>query len=263
MTRLVEVAREQPETVAAMTDLDGTLAAIRPRPEDVSLTDEMARALEACAGRLGLVAVITGRPAVEARNLVGLEQLHYRGNHGLEAIDAGTSEVEIHSGLRDRGREAAEFVESLDPEEMDAMELRVEDKGPIVALHWRGSSREAEAERFIATVASKAEAAGLIARPGKKVLELRPVDSVDKGTAVRELIGSESGISQALFVGDDLTDLDAFAALDALVAEGTLEVGVKVAVDSPETVDSGMVSAADLLVDGTEGVCELLGLLSD
>jgi trehalose 6-phosphate phosphatase len=88
------------------------------------------------------------------------------------------------------------------------------------------------------------------------VLELRPVTEVHKGTAARAVI-AESGISAALFGGDDTTDLDAFTALRELAAEGELEHAVCVAVASEEAPGE-LQRRADVVVDGPEGFLDLL-----
>jgi trehalose 6-phosphate phosphatase len=84
---------------------------------------------------------------------------------------------------------------------------------------------------------------------------------VHKGQAVRELV-ERSGVRTALFGGDDATDLDAYAALDALVAEGALEHAVKVGVRSDEG-PAAIVERADHVVDGTDGFALVLEVLVD
>jgi trehalose 6-phosphate phosphatase len=82
------------------------------------------------------------------------------------------------------------------------------------------------------------------------VLEVRPPVKADKGTAVRALV-TRAGVDRALYAGDDTTDLDAFRGLDGL------EHAVRVAVDSGEA-PTELVAAADLVVDGTDGLLALL-----
>ena len=80
---------------------------------------------------------------------------------------------------------------------------------------------------------------------------------VDKGLAVRDLV-ERCGARTALYGGDDVTDLDAFDALDALASEGTLEHAIKVGVRSDEG-PAAIVERADLVVDGVEGFAQVLG----
>ena len=100
-----------------------------------------------------------------------------------------------------------------DNPDLRRLRVRIEDKGPIVALHWRGAPDEEAALARVKEVAGEAEAAGLATHWGRKVLELRPPVPFDKGLAVRDLV-DRSTVRTALFGGDDATDLDAFDALD-------------------------------------------------
>jgi len=93
-------------------------------------------------------------------------------------------------------------------------------------------------------------AENLVPRWGRMVLEVRPPVEADKGTAVAALVG-RAGVRRALYAGDDTTDVDAFAALDGL------DLGVKVAVGSAEAPPA-LVAVADLVVEGTDGMLELL-----
>jgi trehalose 6-phosphate phosphatase len=99
-------------------------------------------------------------------------------------------------------------------------------------------------------VASDAVAAGLAPRFGRKVLEVRPPVAADKGTAVRHLL-AERGLRRALYAGDDTTDLDAFDALAGL------ELGVRVAVASPEGPPT-LRERADVIVASTTEFLDVL-----
>jgi trehalose 6-phosphate phosphatase len=109
-------------------------------------------------------------------------------------------------------------------------------------------------------VAERAEAAGLATHWGRKVLELRPPVELHKGKGVDRLL-ADVDVDVALYVGDDRTDLDAFAALRTAVAEGRVREAVCVGVRSDETPPE-LEAAADLLVDGPLGVRAALELLA-
>jgi trehalose-phosphatase len=126
----------------------------------------------------------------------------------------------------------------------------IEVKGLAVAFHFRGRADEREAVRELDVIAESAREQGLVARYGRKVLEVLPPVGSHKGTAVRHLL-EEHGLRRALAAGDDTTDLDSFAALDGL------EVAVRVAVASAET-PSALLDAADLVVDSTDEFLTLL-----
>ena len=93
--------------------------------------------------------------------------------------------------------------------------MRLEDKEAIAALHWRGVPDEDDAEAAIREVAERAEKAGFTTHWGRKVLEIRPPVRIDKGAGIVSLL-RDRDLAAALYVGDDVTDLDAFRGLDEL-----------------------------------------------
>jgi trehalose 6-phosphate phosphatase len=152
------------------------------------------------------------------------------------------------------------FVRENDTRELRTLRVRIEDKGPIMAFHWRGAPDEGAANARVQQIAAAAEEAGLWVHWGRKVLEVRPPVEINKGRAVRELVSRYPSRS-AMFAGDDATDLDAFDALDELVAEGALDTAVLVGVRSDEG-PAAIVERADLVVEGVEGVRAVLEALA-
>jgi trehalose 6-phosphate phosphatase len=251
--------RAEPASGAILCDIDGTLAPIVTDP-DAAVVPPPARALLAeLAGRYRLVACISGRRASAARRLVGLDQLTYAGNHGLEVLGPGERTPTLDPALGHRGTAAAGFASRLDWDGLRRCGLRLEDKGPIQAIHWRGAHDEQVAAQRAGSIAELAAEQGLVPHFGRLVLELRPVATVDKGVAARRLVG-ESGATRALFGGDDRTDLDAFAALRELRDAGTLATSVCVGVTSDESPEE-IKAEADLVVAGPEGFVEVLRAL--
>ena len=227
--------RAEPEQAAVLLDVDGTLAPIVARPELSAVPEETRDEVRRLAGRYALVAAVSGRSGVDAARLVGVDGVVYVGVHGLELAP-----------------EAERWRETLRPFAAERWPW-VEDKGLTVAFHWREAPDEADAVRALETVAERAESLGLEARWGRKVLEVRPPVAADKGTAVRALL-AERGLRRALYAGDDTTDLDAFRGLDGL------ELGVRVAVASPEA-PRGLAEAADVVVASPAELLELLRAL--
>jgi trehalose-phosphatase len=226
-----------PERSAIILDVDGTLAPIAPRPELAAVPGETRAELERLAGRYLLVACISGRAGADARRLVGVEGIEFVGNHGLE-LDPRAAEL---AGEIRRFREA--------------VGLPVEDKTLSLTYHYREAEDEERARADLEAVAVKARAAGLDARWGRKVLEIRPPVPADKGTAVRTLL-ERSGARLGLYAGDDTTDLDAFAGLVA----AELDHAVRVAVTSDEGPEE-LAAAADVVVPGPAEMAGLLRLL--
>jgi trehalose 6-phosphate phosphatase len=252
---------EDPSRAAILCDIDGTLAPIVERAEDAHVPDRASRLLGQAARRYGLVACISGRAAADARRLVGVGGIAYAGSHGAELLEPGATSARISPAFASWAERVAEFAGNRDDPELRGLRIRIERKGPIVAFHWRGVPDEEAARTRLEGFALEAEAAGLDFHWGRKVLEIRPPVPVDKGQAVRELV-ERSGVRAALFGGDDATDLDAYAALDALVEAGALEHAVRVGVRSDEG-PAAIVERADLAVDGTEGFLAVLEVLLD
>lgn len=249
-----------PGTAAVLLDLDGTLAPIVPRPDQVEVGEPARDALRAVAERYGLCAVVTGRPPLTAREIVGLDGIAYAGNHGFELLEPGASAAEPNPALAGHEGDAAAFAEGLDLAALEREGIRFEDKGPIVALHWRGAPAEAEAEATVARIAADAEAEGLHTHRGRMVLEIRPDVRIDKGVAIAALL-ERHPVRAALYAGDDRTDLDGFSALRALREAGHLAEVVRVGVVSDEG-PAEIAEQADVTVAGTDELVELLRVLA-
>ncbi len=257
---LVAPFLENPAGAAVLTDIDGTLAPIVERAEDAAIPAEARRLLADLAGRYALVGCISGRRAEEAKSLVGLDDIAYSGNHGLELLLPGEEHAAPEPSLVGHQGAAADYLRLANDRSLADAGLRVEEKGPIQALHWRGVPDEAAAEARARAIAADAEEAGLATHWGRKVLELRPPGGAGKDQAVAALLAAKP-VSAAAYAGDDRTDLDAFRALREAVAREVLETALCVGVDSAEGPPE-LAEHSDLLVDGTTGWLEVLRALA-
>ncbi len=253
--------RADPGRAAILLDIDGTLAPIVDHASDAHVPETTRQLLIAVAARYGLVGCVSGRRASEARAMVSIGTITYLGSHGVELLRSGWTEARLDPEIADWARRIQSFGEEADTVDSRRLRVRLEDKGAIVAFHWRGAPDEEAARDAVDAIAQRAQAAGLATHWGRKVLEVRPPVPIDKGAGVRRLL-AETGqqIQSALYVGDDTTDLDAFRALAELVAEGRLAHAVRVGVTSDEG-PAEIVAQADVVVDGPDGVRELLSLL--
>jgi trehalose 6-phosphate phosphatase len=253
--------RANPRRAAILLDIDGTLAPIVDHASDAHVPESTRQLLIAIARTYGLVACISGRRASEARAMVSIGTISYLGSHGVELLRSGWTEAVLDAGVADWVRRIHDFGREADTADTRKLRVRLEDKGAIVAFHWRGAPNEEAARAAIDAIAQRAQAAGLRTHWGRKVLEVRPPIKIDKGAGIRRLlneVGAE--IDSAMYVGDDTTDLDAFHALSELMAEGRLVRALRVGVSSSEG-PSEITSEAELVVDGPEGVRELLAAL--
>ncbi|OJU96065.1 MAG: trehalose-phosphatase [Solirubrobacterales bacterium 67-14] len=244
---------EDPSKSALMSDVDGTLCRIVDRPDQARVPARARESLEVLADHLALVACITGRPSPVARKMVGAEKITYFGNHGLSFIKPGESRptVVIEGEEAERARN---FIRDNDNPFWVTSKIRIEDKGPIQALHWRGAGQRTE--EVVRGIADHAQAAGLATHWGRKVLELRPPGMEGKAGAVDELLdGTE--IETVVFAGDDRTDYEAALRLKKLAETGKLKNLLLVAIDSDEGPPE-LVELADLVVAEPEEWIDLI-----
>jgi alpha,alpha-trehalase len=199
---------------AVFLDYDGTLTPIVARPEEAELAPAMRDTLAALA-RHCTVAVVSGRGLADVRERVGLGDLVYAGSHGFEIDGPDRGRLRNEMGL--------EALPALDKAEAQLHErlatiagAQVERKKFSVAVHYRNvapGQAEAVAEAVDAVLRGRPE---LRKGRGKKVFELQPDVAWDKGQAVRWLIARldlDPERVRPLYMGDDVTDEDAFRAL--------------------------------------------------
>jgi trehalose 6-phosphate phosphatase len=252
--------RAEPASSAVLLDVDGTLAPIVRHADDAQVPEPTRVPLIAIARRYGLVACVSGRRAAVARRIVALGSITYVGNHGAEVLRGGATAIEVDPEVARWTERINAFADAAWTDDLHRLRVRAEDKGAIRAYHWRGAPDEAAAEAAVRQLAQRAEADGLVTHWGRKVLEVRPPVQLDKGHGVRRLLHS-AGMAAAVYVGDDRTDLDAFAGLREVVEEGRLDHALCVGVRSDETPPE-LEAQADVMVDGPNGVRELLQALA-
>lgn len=256
--------------VAARTvvglDFDGTLAPIVDDPARAHIHPDAAAALVDLASEVAAIAVITGRPARQALDLGGLEEvgdalqaagkeLFVFGQYGNERWSSGRRRI---LGARPP-RGLATFERDL-PRTLrlaGADEAFVEDKGLAVAVHTRRlPDPEAAFERLLPPMRELAHRHGLVLEPGRAVIEVRSAGShkglvVDRLAAVLDAEGF-------VFAGDDLGDVEAFEAVEELGKQGIAPLRVCSASDE----QSALMELADVVVRGPAGVVELLSRLA-
>lgn len=248
-----------------LLDIDGTLAPIVRHAADAHVPEATRTLLIEIAKRYGVVGCVSGRRSVTARQIVAIGSIAYVGNHGGELLRPGATRVEVDPGLAAWTDRVQAFARSAFTHERQRLRIRSEDKGAIAALHWRGAPDEQAAAASVREVAEQAEQEGFTVHWGRKVLEVRPPVEFDKSKGIVALLrdtieGGDGKIAAAVYVGDDMTDLDAFRGLRSLVSSGELGVAVCAAVASEEAPPE-LTAEADLQLDGQSGVRSLLEAL--
>ncbi len=233
-------------------DFDGSLSPIADDPADARPLQSALVVLRELESRFGLVAVVSGRPVEFLREVLPVAGVMLVGQYGLE-WQQGDGVVLDPRALPFVGAVAAAAIEA----ERELEGVLVERKGDIaVVLHWRRCP-----ERELQAVACGERLAiqyGLHVVRGRCVIELRPPIPGDKGTAIEAIAGD---LRCLLVAGDDMGDLTAFDAMDRLTEGGSLAHAVRVAVRSNESPEE-LLDRSDVVVDGPEGLVELLGHLA-
>jgi trehalose 6-phosphate phosphatase len=229
----------RPERAGILLDFDGTLAPIVSRPEDAGPAAGAHDVLMALVDRYAVVAVVSGRPAGDLLEMLDVKGVRYEGLYGLAAGVAPVGPLLGH-------------VESVAKAVPGAW---VEPKGITVAVHDRQAEDPARSREVLAgALRQLADETGYDLLEGKMVFELAPAGESRKGGAVERIV-RDADLAAAMYAGDDLPDLEAFAALDRLEENG-LET-VKVAVGGIETPEA-LRADADVVVEGPAELLELL-----
>jgi len=204
-------------------DYDGTLTPIVARPE-LAVLDLDARATLAEVGRVCPTAIVSGRALHDLRERVGVPWLYYAGNHGFEIEGNG---LRLKVGDDHRALIAA-VRDELARQLADMPGILLEDKGYTLSVHYRHAPERVLPALYSTVDALLADRPQLAGRTGKKVFEIRPAVDWHKGRAVQWLRERIEGDLLPVFIGDDLTDEDAF---QAIAQDG---IGVLVS-DTPRT----------------------------
>ncbi|MGI9421525.1 MAG: trehalose-phosphatase [Geminicoccaceae bacterium] len=203
---------EDRRTVVCL-DYDGTLTPIVDRPELALLSKPMQRYLD-CLADLATVAVISGRDLQDLQDLVGLDRLYYAGSHGFE-ISKPDGEAKILHGM--------DYLPSLESAERMLRDRLAQIEGVLVerkrlslAVHYRLVGEDGRPKTKVIVDDVLERHPDLRRTLGKMVYDLQPDIDWHKGKAVRALLDavkSECGKIFPIYIGDDVTDEDAFAAL--------------------------------------------------
>lgn len=235
------VAQLRGRSPAVFLDYDGTLTPIVARPEDARLSECVRESLRSLANRWPTF-VISGRGLDDVRERIGIEALWYAGSHGFDiAGPAGSGVRRVVAPEVERDVHAA-FVE-LRGAAARIPGAIVEDKRFSVAVHFRQVSESAEVAELEQLVDAAAQKWPSLKKTyGKKIFELRPAFHWDKGTALRWLLeAARLGNFAPIYVGDDVTDEDAFRSVSqrgagVVVSLLPRETAASWAVQDPEDV---------------------------
>ena len=259
------LVRAAAETIVGL-DFDGTLAPIVEDPAQAHIHPAAGDVLVGLAQQVRAVAVVTGRPARQALDLGGLEEVgNAVGDAGKELYLFGQYGNERWSSTNRRvigprpPHGLATFTADL-PRLLRRLGLEaayIEEKGLAVAVHTRRLEDPAAAyDALLPAIREQATRHDLVVEPGKQVIEVRS-DGMNKGIVVDRLV-EELGAGGFLFIGDDLGDIEAFEAVRALAKDGLATL----LVCSADSEQSALLPLSDVFVPGPEGVLDLLRQLT-
>ncbi|KRB78058.1 haloacid dehalogenase [Nocardioides sp. Root190] len=265
--RYEAVVRVASRTVVGL-DFDGTLAPIVDDPGSAHIHPDAADVLVELAAEVAAIAVVTGRPARQALDLGGLEEVA----DALQAVDKelfvfgqygnerwSSNHRRILGARPPRG--LATFERDL-PRALrlaGAADAFVEDKGLAVAVHTRRlEDSEAAFDRLLPPLRELAQRHGLVLEPGRSVIEVRSPGS-HKGMVVNRL-AAVLDAEGFVFAGDDLGDVEAFEAVEELGQQGLAALRIC----SASAEQSALMELSDVVVRGPAGVLDFLrGLAGD
>jgi trehalose 6-phosphate phosphatase len=231
---------------AVFYDFDGTLSEIVEDPDSARLVDGAADALTSLSAACP-VAILSGRDLADVRERIGLPGLWYAGSHGFELTGP--------DGTHHQNPEAAASIPVLAGAAADLADqlghipgVVVEHKRFGVAVHYRNAARDRVGE-VTAAVRTAGQRTALRVTTGREVIELRPNIDWDKGKTLRWVLdyirdNEGSGPLLPIYLGDDITDEDAFDAVDdegiAIVVrhgdDGDRATAARYALDDPGRV---------------------------
>jgi len=240
-----------------ITDIDGTISPTAPTPQQAGVTPLCQQYLSALCNHLALVAVISGRPAAEAKNMINIDGVVYIGNHGLERWVGGHSE--FIKDAQDYSRVIKAAIEELTP--LLSMKcVSIDDKRVTATIHYRLCQNSLSAERnILAAIENSPHARSLRTIQERMAFDLLPPVKIDKGTALLDLI-QEYNLQGGVYLGDDLTDIDAFRAIHAACRDLDFR-GFAIGVTSQEMPEK-LTEEADFTLNGVNDVERFLRWLS-
>jgi trehalose 6-phosphate phosphatase len=244
------------EPAGLVADYDGTLSPIVADPMEAGPAPGVSELLPELERRLAVVAVVTGRAPLDARAFLGDDSILIAGNHGLEWLEAGSTEPLAAQGLGPARQAIAAAMTRVAA--LRASGVVLEPKGVSATVHYRGAAEPVAARVAILGALGPLDPAIVDLREGKMSVELRPAGAGDKGTALRSIV-ERFALRGLVVLGDDVTDLDMFHAAASLRDAGELTAvlgAVGAAGETPESV----LEAADFVVRDPG---ELVGLLRE
>ncbi len=241
-----------------ITDIDGTISQTAPTPQQAKVSPICRQHLSALCKQLALVAAISGRPAAEAKNMINIDEMVYIGNHGLERYTEGHSE--FTQDAQDYSKVIKAAIEELAPL-LSIQGISIDNKRITATIHYRLCPDHQSAKQdILAAIEDSPHTKSLrVMQESKYAVNLLPPVRGDKGTGILDLI-QEYNLQGGVYLGDDLTDIDAFRAIHTACRDLDFK-GFAVGITSQE-MPVKLAEEADFTLNGVNDVERFLKWLS-
>lgn len=219
---------------AFVTDVDGTLSEIVPEPDAAIIDDDILDLLNIMKNKFQLLVFITGRTIKNVRNMINIPGALYVGNHGMEyqknskiISDPQTSHFKTEIGE----------IEKKLRNNLNLSGIIFENKKTSLTIHYRMHKNQEMARISILNEIKLLNISKEFKiSEGKKIIEIKPLSGNNKGTIIHRIV-EDYKIKQMIYCGDDITDIDAFKAIELLNLKTSFK-GISIAVLSNETPSS-------------------------
>jgi trehalose 6-phosphate phosphatase len=240
------------EKTAVITDIDGTISKIVLDPYEATITQIMRATLKKLVDKFQLVGIITGRNVKNAKEMLEVDGLLYIGSHGLEYLK--DDEIYIEPEVEEYLPIIQKIAQNIQTEEelYNIKNILFQEKGLCFTVHYRKCEDLEGTHRKILEAINEMEGIEKFKiTEGRKVVEIRPKIGHDKGTILEKLI-FENDVEKIIYLGDDVTDVDAFNKLKELKENGNVN-GAGIVVVSEE-VPEFVKENASFYVNGVDEV---------
>lgn len=203
-----------PSSLALFLDIDGVLAPIVDDPAQAAVSSDLSLLIQKAVDVCSLVGIVTGRTLEKAKEMIALDGAFYAGLHGAQIQDLDGS-VDIDQ-VSIAGREYVSVAAQL----AQTVGWAYEDKGGTVTIHFRQRGKlgqSVDPSHVKAQLQTVVNPLKVEIHDAKQVLEVKPKNARNKGGAVKKLLThADPRAKDVIYIGDDLTDVDAFIAMDEL-----------------------------------------------
>lgn len=250
----VQFIKSHPDETGIFSDIDGTICEIAPTPAEATIKPEMKSILRKLNKKYKVLVAVTGRDIKNAEKLLKIKDLAYVGNHGLEIME--NNKIKIRPEVKKYLPQIRKISKELETFFQNEQGILIENKKTSCAVHYRTSKKPKNARQKIL---AQLKNLPLKIREGKKVVEILPPLEFSKGSIVKEIV-HKYVLKNILYLGDDITDIDAFEALKELkIKKGinTFSIGV-----ISDEISLNFIKKADFLLEGVNEVLTFLKWLA-